>query len=377
MHVLHVHSGNLFGGVERMMQALAPAAAGLSPVRSSFALCFEGGVSEALRAAQAEVHVLGAVRARRPDEIRRARRSLRPLLNGPRPDVALVHSAWSQAIFGPTILKSGTPLVRWLHAPAPGPVWMETWAARSQPALVLCNSRYTLENAGKRFGNSPLTVQYPATLAPPLHSARRGALRAELGTRPDAVVIVLAARLEEGKGHAPLIDALARLRSRRWEAWIAGGVQQRSEQAYLEDLCARAVAAAVSDRVRFLGQRSDVADLLTAADIYCQPNTAPDSFGLSFVEALAAGLPVITTRLGAAPEILDESCGVLIEPDAPERVSTSLAAALDSLIERGDERERMGAAARLRASAFCDLAGSTSRLADHLSRIVTPSLAHA
>ncbi|HEX6050597.1 MAG TPA: glycosyltransferase, partial [Gemmatimonadaceae bacterium] len=134
MNLLHVHSGNMFGGVERMLQTLAPRIAGTSPVASSYALCFEGRTADALRAEGGIVRVLGTVRARRPDEIRRARRALRNVLDADRPDVAVVHSAWSQAIFGPAILDSRIPLVRWLHAPQPGPRWLEAWAARSRPS---------------------------------------------------------------------------------------------------------------------------------------------------------------------------------------------------------------------------------------------------
>jgi glycosyltransferase involved in cell wall biosynthesis len=372
VNALHVHSGNLFGGVERMMQALAPASAGSSAVRSSFALCFDGQLHETLRTAGADVHMLGPVRARRPDEIRRARRSLRELIDDRRADVAIVHSAWSQAIFGPTILKSGTPLVRWLHSPDPGPLWMEKWASRAQPSLVLANSNYTLENVRGRFGDSHLSVLYPPCLPPTPRVEARSLVRGSLGTPLDEVVIVLAARLEAGKGHAVLVDALAQLRSSRWEAWIVGGVQQPSEQSYCDRLLSATRTAGLTDRVRFLGQRSDVCDLLAAADIFCQPNTSPDSFGLSFVEALAAGLPVVTTRLGAAPEIVDDGCGVLVDA-SPSKVAT----ALERLIARSDERGAMAAAARLRARPFCDVGRSAMQLAGHLAPLLSRRLAHA
>ena len=64
--------------------------------------------------------------------------------------------------------------------------------------------------------------------------------------------------------------------------------------------------------MRFLGERRDVAACMRAADIHCQPNTAPEPFGLAFVEALYAGLPVVTTALGGALEILTDACGVLV-----------------------------------------------------------------
>jgi glycosyltransferase involved in cell wall biosynthesis len=371
IRVLHVHSGNLFGGVERMMQVLSPAIAGCAPVHSSFALCFEGPVANTLRAANADVHILGAVRARRPDEVRGARNRLREVLLDVQPHVAIVHSAWSQAIFGRTVLSSDIPLVRWLHAPQPGPVWVEAWASRSQPALVLCNSRYTLENVRGRFGTAPMVVQYPPCTMKPSAPDARHAVRAGIGAREDAVVVMMAARLESGKGHGRLLEALAAVRETTWEAWIVGGVQQPAEQSYLDDLRSLAASLGIQARVRFLGQRSNMADLLAAADIYCQPNVAPDSFGLSFVEALAAGLPVITTRLGGATEIVDETCGVLVGPGSPQAVTCALA----RLIAVDGDRAALAAAARVRAANFCSVPLALAELSAHLAFVMPRTLA--
>ena len=354
-----------------MMQVLSPAVAGSAPVHSSFALCFDGQVAETLRTAQADVHLIGAVRARRLDEVRAARKRLRQVLLDAKAHVAIVHSAWSQAIFGPTIHKSGTPLVRWLHAPQPGPVWLEAWASRSQPSLVLCNSHYTRENAGGRFAGVPMVVHYPPFAMPQSAPDARHAVRAAIGSRPDAVVVMMTARLEAGKGHAQLLEALAAVRAFGWEAWIVGGVQQPADRAFLDDLHRLARSHGMEERVRFLGQRSDVADLLAAADIYCQPNIAPDSFGLSFVEALASGLPVITTRLGGAPEIVDDSCGVLVAPGSTEAVT----AALERLIASDVERDALASAARVRAKEFCGVARSLAGLAGHLTSVMPGTLA--
>lgn len=372
MRVLHVHSGNMFGGIERMMQTVAPATAGTSPIHSCFALCFDGQVSDTLRAAGGQVHLLGPVRVRNIEEVRRARRALTLVLDAQQWDAVLVHSAWSQAAFGPTILKSGAPLVRWLHAPSPGPWWLEQWSARSRPALVLCNSRYTHDAVGSRMGDVPMSVHYPPAVLRTLHPGTRASTRARLGTRADAVVIALASRLEAGKGHAQLIAALAALDAPLWEAWVIGGVQQPAEQTYLESMQRLAADAGVAARIRFLGQRDDVQGLLQAADLYCQPNRDPDSFGLSFVEALAASLPVITTRMGGAPEIVDSACGVLVEPGS----IVELTAALRRLVSNPAERRRMAEAGRLRASEFCDLPQSLARLAGELARLPSsvPSL---
>jgi glycosyltransferase involved in cell wall biosynthesis len=118
----------------------------------------------------------------------------------------------------------------------------------------------------------------------------------------------------------------------------------------------------VADRVRFLGQRTDVPALLAAADIHCQPNLGAEPFGIAFVEALYAGLPVVTTALGAATEILDESCGVLVPPGD----AAGLAEALRRLIEDPRERQRLGRAGPTRASQLCDPARQLNRLAEVL-----------
>src|SRR4029077_9761733 len=90
-----------------------------------------------------------------------------------------------------------------------------------------------------------------------------------------------------------------------WQCWFVGGAQQASERRYLEEIKRTALRLGIAERVRFLGQRSDVQGLMAAADIYCQPNTSPDSFGITFVEALLNQLPVVTTAMGGALEIVD------------------------------------------------------------------------
>src|SRR6185295_14283079 len=107
MRVLHVYSGNLFGGIEAMLLAIArqPAA----DLESEFALCFEGRLSRELTAAGARVHQLAEVRVSRPQTVRRARRALAALLSSGRFDRVICHASWSHAIFGGLVRRTGTP----------------------------------------------------------------------------------------------------------------------------------------------------------------------------------------------------------------------------------------------------------------------------
>ena len=74
-------------------------------------------------------------------------------------------------------------------------------------------------------------------------------------------------------------------------------MQRPHEQDYLNELKIQANNLDLCDRLQFLGQRSDVAQLLAAADIHCQLNTGVEPFGITFIEALYASLPVVTTNM--------------------------------------------------------------------------------
>jgi glycosyltransferase involved in cell wall biosynthesis len=186
---------------------------------------------------------------------------------------------------------------------------------------------------------------------PGRHPEAAAALRRTHGAPAGAVVIIHVSRLEAGKGHEPHLRALARLpRIPTWRCWIVGGAQRPAERTFERDLRRLAAELDVADRVAFLGERRDVPDLLRAADIYCQPNTGPEGFGITFVEALAAGLPVVTTAFGGAEEIVDDTCGRLVPPGD----EAGLVRVLTDLVADPDLRRRLGGAAPARARQLCD-----------------------
>ncbi|HXE79336.1 MAG TPA: glycosyltransferase, partial [Vicinamibacterales bacterium] len=346
MRILHVHSGNLFGGVETILLALARHERTYSGLRSSFALAFDGRLARELTESGAPVAMLGRVQLRRPDRVHAARSRLKSVITRERPDLAIVHSSWALAVFGPVLRQVSVPLVLWAHAPEPGPWWLAAMARRVSPDLVICNSEYTRSRVDGRYRGVRVETCY-APLLPelPVRSpAQRASVRRDLGgVTDDTVVIAIAARFEPLKGHRRLIEALAAAQpSVDWRCWIIAGAQRSSERRYEQQLRDLAVRVGLSDRVWFLGERSDVPALLSAADLYCQPNESGDSFGLAYVEALAAGLPIVTTRTGAAPEVVDRSCGVLVPPGDTD----SLRRTLEELIADAAQRRALGEAGR-------------------------------
>ena len=194
----------------------------------------------------------------------------------------------------------------------------------------------------------------------------RAATRVELQTPEEAVVIIQVSRMEAWKGHALHLEALSMLKDLQdWVCWQVGGAQRPNEVEYFEGLKQKAAGLGIGDRVLFLGQRSDVPRLLAAADIHCQPNAGPEPFGIAFIEALRAGLPVVTTALGGACEIVDETCGLLVPPGDAE----SLAASLRRLIENGNLRTSLGANGPRRARELCDPAKQIERLGRLLASV--------
>lgn len=358
MKVLHVSAGNLYGGIETLLATLARERRACPHMEPEFALCFEGRIADELRREGATVHILGDVRARRPWSVWRARRVLDSTLAASKPRAVLTHGSWPHALAGAVARTRGARLVHWAHDRAGGPRWLQAWARRTPPDLVLANSHFTAKRTV--FPGVPTTVlYYPASERRP--SKSRAAVRAELGAEPEAVVILAASRLDPYKGHARLLDSLAGLEG-PWQAWIAGGAQRASERALLAELEGRSRAHGLADRIRFLGQRSDVADLMAAADIFCQANVSPEPFGLVFVEALLAGVPVVTSALGGALEIVDATCGRLAPPDAP-----ALRRELQALVADAALRRRLGAAGPERARALCSPAARLGDLAHHLA----------
>jgi glycosyltransferase involved in cell wall biosynthesis len=351
MRVLHVAAGNLYGGVERILEETAAHV----PAGSShaFALSYEGRLSAALDAARAERHDLGAVRFSRPLSVWRARRRLRRIAGAF--DAVVAHSPWAFSLAAPVVRRGARVL--WAHDAFGGSHWTERRAARLQPSLVICNSRFTARAVEAWVPRARRAVVLPP-VSPPLNTAgARDAVRREAGADPGTVVMLIASRFERWKGHLDLLRAASGL-SGDWTIWIAGAPQRPHEAEYERELRALAGEAPLAGRVRFLGERRDMSRVFAAADVHCQPNTQPEPFGIAFVEALDAGLPVVTFDFGGAPEIVTSGCGLLLPPGD----QAALGAALQRLVDEPWLRAAMGAAGPPRARALCDPAAQVALL---------------
>lgn len=321
----------------------------------SFALTFDGQCAAELREAGARVTILEEARLSRPISVWRARRALSRLLRQERPDVVVCHQAWPVVMFGSTVKAAKVPLVMWLHMSVTRH-WLNRMAWRVGPDAIICNSRYTASTLPSV--DAPVDVAY-APMSPAVAPAAHEAAKTEL-------VIIQVSRMERLKGHAVLLEALARLRGRAgWSCWIVGGAQRPNEESYAASLRARVADLGIADRVKFLGHRLDARELMRNADICCQPNVEPDAFGLTLIEALSAGVPVVASAIGGAIEIVDSTCGVLVAPADPE----TLAHELNGLLDDRARRAYLGANGPQRAKTLCDPAAQMPRIAGILERV--------
>ncbi|MDA0702481.1 MAG: glycosyltransferase family 4 protein [Proteobacteria bacterium] len=196
----------------------------------------------------------------------------------------------------------------------------------------------------------------PARFAPPADPAgHRARIRAALGTPEDTVVIAVVGRLVAEKGYPELFEAMAGLNA---ELWVIGERLASDHASTIDESLARIERdPALAQRIRLLGYRGDVADLLQAADIFTLPSHR-EGMPRSIIEAMVCGLPVVATDIrGSREEVVPDETGALV----PVQDAPALAEALSRLIRDPALRAAQGAAGRSRALAEFDEARVVAR----------------
>jgi glycosyltransferase involved in cell wall biosynthesis len=229
--------------------------------------------------------------------------------------------------------------------------WIERSLLHRNLDIAIGNSKLILEElAVEGVPRDRVRLLYNGIDPAPF--ARREESRADarvaLGIERDAFVIVAVGNLHEYKGHRDLIEACSAVCERlpsEWRLMIAGRDEQGNRAVYerlIEQL-------GLAEHVTLLGECSEVPELLLAADVFVQPSHH-EGLPNAIIEAMAASLPVIATRVGGIPEAVREARGTddaaeatgwLVSPHDPE----ALADALLQAVEDPSRRASMGESA--------------------------------
>jgi len=173
------------------------------------------------------------------------------------------------------------------------------------------------------------------------------AVREDLGLPEGTFLFLAVGNVKPEKGYEDLLAAAGCLRAhlpeRPFAVLIAGGVTARS---YWDELHGLQARLGLRQTVRFLGLRPDTLGLYAAADAFVL-SSRTEGLPMALLEAMSAGLPVVATRVGAVPEVLNGDCGLLAGPGRPQ----DLADAMQQLVVSESLRRRLGRRAHGRVKA--------------------------
>ena len=310
------HRGTASGGGQASLRMLATA---LDPAvyRPVVVVPEPGELAAELTADGVRTLLVPLPRLRSPriDRVLGAVRRLRKLARMVRPDVVHVDGTRGAlyALFLPR------RILRVWHLRDVRPDCLDRWLGPHFDRLVaVCR-----EATARRFPSIPEERVRVVPNGVPFVAARvsREDLRARLGVPHEELVLLTAGRLEPQKGTEELVRALRHLVHLGTSATaLLAGAASAAERARLERL---ARELGVDGRLRILGRRNDLADLMRAADLLVHPSWY-EAAPRVILEAMASGLPVIATAVGGVPEIL-AGCGLLVPPRAPEALAEAVA----------------------------------------------------
>ncbi len=232
-----------------------------------------------------------------------------------------------------------------------------TWKYRRCVRIVAVSQAVAGVLAAAGIAAERIVVIRDGTDAQRFANADRSRGRQALGLADGEVAVLCIAALEDHKDHRTLLTAWGRIAAAhpRAHLLLAGEGSLRS---------ALEAQAASLPRVRFLGFREDIPDLLAAADV-CTLTSHLEGLGSTVMDAMVCGVPVVATRAGGIPELIrDGEDGLLCPVGDVER----LAGALGQVIADPGLRQRLGTAARHSAQSFC-AAGMVDAYVDLYDRV--------
>jgi len=179
----------------------------------------------------------------------------------------------------------------------------------------------------------------------------------------DAPLVGIFSRLGKWKGQDVALDALESVPDAHL---LLVGDALFGEEAYVASLHAQAARLGLTDRVHFLGFRSDIPRLMRMVDVVAHTSSAPEPFGRVVVEGMLARRPVIATAAGGVPEIVRDGTGVLVPPGD----ARALASAMTRLLSDPAFADDIARQGRLHATTFFTVEAMVDRKTSHIEAAI-------
>ena len=293
-----------------------------------------------------------------------------------RPDIVETHTAKAGVVGRLAAWAAGVPVtVHTFHghvfhsyfSPARSAIvrWVERMLALRTTRIIALGPAQRAEILGYRVGRPEQIVSVPIGLdLEPYRASERhhGRLRAELGIGPDTKLIGIVARLTAIKAHEVFLQAAATVRRQHPDTQfvVVGAGERREELAQLAE------EYGIASAVHWLGWRRDLPVVYADLDVVAL-TSRNEGLPTTLVEAMAAGRPVVATRVGGVPTLVTHGETGLL---APTGDANALAAAMLTVLSSRQYAERLGAAARDSVYPAYDLSAFIPRMADFYRRLV-------
>jgi len=256
-------------------------------------------------------------------------------------------------------------IVRTRHISSPMPRnFASRWLYARADRIVTTGEKLRLQVIEEVGADPSRTVSIPTGIdLSRFRPGNRLAARGQVGLPGEATIVGIVATLRSWKGHLHLLEAVASLGFAEVHLAIVGDGPMR---AVLEERAANLGMP----RVIFAGNQRDVAPWLRSFDVFCLPSYANEGVPQALMQAMACGLPVITTPVGSIEEVVqDGRTGMIVPPADPP----ALARAIATLIEDPARRAALGQAAAAEATARM----GEDAMVDAMIRVFSEALACA
>jgi glycosyltransferase involved in cell wall biosynthesis len=208
----------------------------------------------------------------------------------------------------------------------------------------------------------------PESFFSPVDVSVREKIRREIGVPPNGILCLTVGRMETVKGYQYQMKAIEQLQgSGAWPnlffSWVGTGSLEPRLRAWVDNL-------GIQDRIKFLGERTDIPDLLSSADIFILPSIF-EGMPLSIAEAMAKGLPIAASGISGIPEELGLTGYLLPDPSKdPVEMVMQLAHVIQLWAANPTTRQQIGSECKKRAEAMFRVDHMLERYLGHIERVL-------